>query len=196
MSRLAAAFTPPMALDFSSETPLYQQIFTWFQRAVLSGRLQPGQRVPSTRALARDLCISRIPVLSAYDLLIAEGYLQAFVGTGTCVSRSLQHATRDSLAAAIISQMGGLLEIADDEADLQLVALLPPGMDDGDVAKKLPRLSAAVYALSECHGSRPARGGLVIGYAKLGIEEIPAMLEALKTAILHTMPKHWQAFAN
>jgi GntR family transcriptional regulator / MocR family aminotransferase len=86
VSRLAAPFIPPMALDFSSETPLYRQIFTWFQRAVLSGRLQPGQRVPSTRALAKDLCISRIPVLSAYDLLIAEGYLQTFVGTGTCVS--------------------------------------------------------------------------------------------------------------
>ena len=73
VSRLAGSFIPPMALDFSSETPLYRQIFTWFQRAVLSGKLQPGQRVPSTRALAKELSISRIPVLSAYDLLIAEG---------------------------------------------------------------------------------------------------------------------------
>ena len=90
MSRLAATFIPHMALDFSSATPLYRQIFTGFQRAVLSGKLQPGQRVPSTRALAKDLCISRMPVLGAYDLLIAEGYLQTFVGMGTCVSRSLQ----------------------------------------------------------------------------------------------------------
>lgn len=90
VSTLAAGFIPPLALDFGSEMPLYRQIFTWFQRAVLSGKLQPGERVPSTRALAKDLCISRIPVLSAYELLIAEGYLQAFVGTGTCVSRSLR----------------------------------------------------------------------------------------------------------
>lgn len=78
-----------MALDFSSETPLYRQISIWFQQAILSGRLQPGQRVPSTRALAKELRVSRIPVVSAYELLIAEGYLQTFVGAGTCVSQSI-----------------------------------------------------------------------------------------------------------
>jgi GntR family transcriptional regulator/MocR family aminotransferase len=54
--------------------------------------LRPGQRVPSTRALAKQLGISRIPVLSAYELLIAEGYFQPFVGAGTCVSRSIPDA--------------------------------------------------------------------------------------------------------
>jgi hypothetical protein len=37
-------------------------------------------------------------------------------------------------------------------------------MGDGDVVKKLPKLSAAVYALSECYTRRPPRRGLVIGY--------------------------------
>jgi GntR family transcriptional regulator/MocR family aminotransferase len=78
-----------MALDFSSETPLYRQISMWFRQAILSGRLQPGQRVPSTRALAKELRVSRIPVVSAYELLIAEGYLQTFIGAGTCVSESI-----------------------------------------------------------------------------------------------------------
>lgn len=87
--RLHGSFIPPMALDFRSETPLYRQISIWFQRAILDGRLQPGQRVPSTRALARALKISRIPVLSAYELLIAEGYFQSFAGAGTCVSESV-----------------------------------------------------------------------------------------------------------
>ncbi len=81
-----------MALDFASETPLYRQISVWFQRAILAGQLQPAQRVPSTRALARELGISRIPVLSAYELLIAEGYFQPFVGAGTCVSESIPDA--------------------------------------------------------------------------------------------------------
>src|SRR5581483_2384413 len=64
-------------------------ICMWFQRSILSGQLQPGQRVPSTRALAKALRISRIPVLSAYELLIAEGYFHAYSGAGTCVSRSI-----------------------------------------------------------------------------------------------------------
>jgi GntR family transcriptional regulator / MocR family aminotransferase len=89
VDRLHGSFIPPMALDFRSETPLYRQISMWLQRAILAGQLQPGQRVPSTRALAKELGISRIPVLSAYELLIAEGYLESFVGAGTCVSRSI-----------------------------------------------------------------------------------------------------------
>src|SRR5581483_8039996 len=89
LTRLPASFIPPIALDTTSETPLYRQICMWFQRSILSGQLQPGQRVPSTRALAKALRISRIPVLSAYELLIAEGYFHAYSGAGTCVSRSI-----------------------------------------------------------------------------------------------------------
>lgn len=87
-----ASFIPPLALEFSSETPLYRQISMWFEGAIASGKLQPGQRVPSTRALAKELKVSRIPVLGAYKLLIEGGYLQTFVGAGTCVSVSIPDA--------------------------------------------------------------------------------------------------------
>jgi GntR family transcriptional regulator/MocR family aminotransferase len=103
VNRLHAGFIPPMAIDFASETPLYRQISVWFQRAILAGQLQPGQRVPSTRALAKELQISRIPVLSAYELLIAEGYFQPFVGAGTCVSQSIPDATYRPGAAGAAS---------------------------------------------------------------------------------------------
>ena len=89
MNRLTASFLPPITLDPRSKTPLYRQIAVWFQRAIVDGQLRPGQRVPSTRALADALKVSRIPVLSAYELLIAEGYLRPFVGAGTCVSESI-----------------------------------------------------------------------------------------------------------
>jgi GntR family transcriptional regulator / MocR family aminotransferase len=108
VNRLPASFIPPMALDFGSETPLYRQISVWFQRAILAGQLQPGQRVPSTRALAKALKVSRIPVLSAYELLIAEGYFQPFVGAGTCVSQSIPdamfRAERDGLPSAMSNE--------------------------------------------------------------------------------------------
>ena len=89
MNSLTASFLPPVYLDLGSKTPLYRQIAVWFQRAIVGGQLRPGQRVPSTRALAGELRISRIPVLSAYELLMAEGYLQPFIGAGTCVSESI-----------------------------------------------------------------------------------------------------------
>lgn len=92
VNRRHGSFVPPIMVDPASKTPLYRQISIWFQRAILARHLQPGQRVPSTRVLARELRISRIPVLSAYELLIAEGYFQSFVGAGTCVSRSIPEA--------------------------------------------------------------------------------------------------------
>ena len=89
MKRISAGFLPPVALDMAGSTPMYDQLSEWFRRAILEGRLRPGQRVPSTRGLAKELRISRVPVLSAYEQLYAEGYLETFVGAGTCVARAI-----------------------------------------------------------------------------------------------------------
>jgi GntR family transcriptional regulator/MocR family aminotransferase len=72
---------------------MYHQISDWFRRAIIDGQLRPGQRVPSTRSLANELKISRLPALSAYEQLLAEGYLETFVGAGTCVARSIPDET-------------------------------------------------------------------------------------------------------
>ena len=68
---------------------MYRQLYDWFRSAVLAGQLRPAQRIPSTRSLAAELGISRVPVASAYEQLLAEGYLETFVGAGTCVARSI-----------------------------------------------------------------------------------------------------------
>ena len=54
--------------------------------AILDGSLGANTRLPPTRALAQELGMSRITVLSAYDQLRAEGYLQSRVGSGSYVS--------------------------------------------------------------------------------------------------------------
>ncbi len=89
MQRISASFLPPIALDADSATPMHRQLSDWFRRAIVDGQLRPGQRVPSSRSLAGELKISRIPVLGAYEQLYAEGYLETFVGAGTCVARSI-----------------------------------------------------------------------------------------------------------
>jgi GntR family transcriptional regulator/MocR family aminotransferase len=68
---------------------LYHQLYDWFRRAIIDGRLRPGQRVPSSRSLAVELGVSRIPVLNAYEQLFAEGYFETLVGAGTYVARSI-----------------------------------------------------------------------------------------------------------
>ena len=89
MQRIPAGFLPPVAMDAGSDSPMYQQLSDWFRRAISSGQLRPGQRVPSTRSLANELGISRIPVLGAYEQLQSEGFLETFTGAGTCVARAI-----------------------------------------------------------------------------------------------------------
>ena len=89
MKRVPSSLVPPITLNRRDERPLYRQVYDWFQHAIASGQLRPGQRVPSTRTIAAELNISRIPVLNAFEQLQAEGYLESFTGAGTCVARSI-----------------------------------------------------------------------------------------------------------
>ena len=75
-----------LPIDRSSRAPLYQQIYEGYRRAILAGHLRPGQRIPSTRALAAELGVSRLPVLAAYEQLLNEGYFDGRRGSGTYVN--------------------------------------------------------------------------------------------------------------
>ena len=79
----------PITLDHSSPIPLHRQIYEWVRHAILSGQLRPGQRLPSTRVLASQLGISRNTTNTAYEQLLAEGYLDSKTGYGTIVARAL-----------------------------------------------------------------------------------------------------------
>ena len=89
MRKKPHAVVPMIALHRDSEKPLHRQIYDAFRAMILEGRLQAGQQVPSTRVLADELGISRIPVLDAYAQLLAEGYIDSRSGAGTFVAISL-----------------------------------------------------------------------------------------------------------
>lgn len=74
--------------------PLYRQIYYSLRARILSGALDGGKRVPSSRDLADQLNVSRTVVLLAYEQLEAEGYLIGRSGSGTYVSRGLAGETR------------------------------------------------------------------------------------------------------
>ena len=69
--------------------PLYQALYIHLRAAILSGELKGGMKLPSTRALADELSISRNTVLNAYRQLLAEGYLDSIEGSGTFVAQVL-----------------------------------------------------------------------------------------------------------
>jgi GntR family transcriptional regulator/MocR family aminotransferase len=78
-----------LSLDPRSTTPLHRQLYNEIRTAVLGGRLSAGARLPSTRALAQDLAISRNTVAGAFDQLLAEGYIEGRPGAGTFVAREM-----------------------------------------------------------------------------------------------------------
>lgn len=59
-------------IDSDRRVPLQQQIYESVRRAILSGVLTPGARLPSSRVLAGDLRVARMTAVLAYEQLAAE----------------------------------------------------------------------------------------------------------------------------
>lgn len=76
-------------LDPNATIPMHRQIYEEIRRAILSGRLSAGHKMPSTRALSQSLGISRATVTMSYEYLLSEGYFEALTGSGTYVSRKI-----------------------------------------------------------------------------------------------------------
>jgi GntR family transcriptional regulator/MocR family aminotransferase len=87
--RRAVVTIGTLGLDRDSGVPLHRQLYDGLRDAILSGRLRPGARLPSTRVLAGDVGASRNTVLAAFGQLLAEGYLEGRVGAGTTVAGTL-----------------------------------------------------------------------------------------------------------
>lgn len=101
-----------------SETPLFRQLYLQLRAAILSRRLRPGTKLPSTRALASQLGVSRSAVVAAYEQLLAEGYTSGRHGSGTYISPDLPEPIegtplRRKKAAAAIPTMQPLGDFVD-----------------------------------------------------------------------------------
>ena len=66
--------------------PIYEQISSQVKQAIMSGELQPGELLPSMRALAKSLHISVITAQHAYEELQRDGFIETVTGKGTFVS--------------------------------------------------------------------------------------------------------------
>lgn len=78
-----------ITFDPNSPSALNRQIYTSIRQLIVTKALSPGQRLPSTRQLAKSLGISRTTVTQGYEQLLKEGYIHVCIGSGTFVSRRL-----------------------------------------------------------------------------------------------------------
>ncbi|MGH3384414.1 MAG: PLP-dependent aminotransferase family protein [Nocardioidaceae bacterium] len=108
-----------MTVDWSRDSPellvtfdrtggsLSGQLQDQLRRAIREGRLAAGERLPSTRRLAEQLGVSRGTVVDVYEQLLAEGYVDSAVGSGTRVAAVVgteRHRSAPNEAAVSVSR--------------------------------------------------------------------------------------------
>jgi GntR family transcriptional regulator len=119
-----------MKLLQNSGVPIYQQIADQFKTQILEGKFRQGEYLPSIRGLAKDLKISVITTMKAYELLAEEGLVTAVQGKGFYVnaqnSEMLQEQymrkVEEALNQAI--QVAGIAGLSDTELCEMLSTLL------------------------------------------------------------------------
>ncbi len=79
-----------LTIDSSSTAPVYKSLALAIRESIQAGRLSPGQKLPSASELAELVGTSRSTIVKAYQTLIAEGYLETLVGSGTYVKSTLR----------------------------------------------------------------------------------------------------------
>ena len=84
-----------MRISQTSGVPIYQQIADSFRQDILSGKYSEGEYLPSIRGLARDLKISVITTMKAYEQLQTEGLVTAVQGKGFYVNEQNQDMLRE-----------------------------------------------------------------------------------------------------
>lgn len=90
MSKVASFISLTLlTLERGRGQTFHRQLYEQIQQGILDGRLKPGTRLPSTRALATELGVSRNTVSRVFEQLGDEGYLASRVGSGARVTQSL-----------------------------------------------------------------------------------------------------------
>ena len=86
VSRFSGAHLADWWFALSGEGLLHEQVYLAVRQAIEAGRLDGGERLPSTRELAAALGVSRTSTKTAYEQLLAEGYVATRHGSGTFVA--------------------------------------------------------------------------------------------------------------
>lgn len=88
-----------LTVDFSSRTPVYQQLYDDVIRLVSLGVLKSDTKLPPVRILATELGINPNTVQKAYKMLEKDGYIYSTVGRGSFVSNKLDQNQAEKIQA-------------------------------------------------------------------------------------------------
>lgn len=93
-------------IDIDSEQTLFRQIHSQISRAILTGTIKPGEKLPSSRELAAQCGISRTISIAVYDQLIAEGFAYTHPGKGTFAEEKINPLPQKSSSPLLLEKVG------------------------------------------------------------------------------------------
>ena len=109
-----------ISLNYRDARPIYEQVKDGLRKLVVSGALQPGEKLPSVRAMASTLAINPNTIQRAYEALEREGYLYSVAGKGSFVAErnEVEDTRRSDLLAQFDAAAAELLYLGVGEQEL------------------------------------------------------------------------------
>ena len=186
MSKKQPIIVPFITLqNADAGVPLYRRVYETLRDAILSGQLSANSKLPSTRALARQLAVSRMTVVAAYEQLYAEGYVEGVSGSGTYIAAVLpeemlaaksdkraEKSAKTTGGEPTLSKIGGRLKTVDHgnlrasriQGKLSAFQYGLPAMDEFPfdlwarlVARRLKKIDITMFGSGDPAGYAPLR---------------------------------------
>ena len=125
-----------ITLNYRDSRPIYEQIKDGLRRLIVTGAMQPDEKLPSVRALATQLSINPNTIQRAYTDLEAEGYLYSVAGKGSFAAgnRAANAARRQELEGKLRELTAELRCLGAREEDL--IALVTQKAAPAEAAKE------------------------------------------------------------
>jgi GntR family transcriptional regulator len=101
-----------LEVDPRSGIPIYLQVVEGVRHALAVGTLQPGERLPTVRGLARELMVAPNTVVKAYNDLQRMGLIESRAGVGTVVVKNPEEAVRGQRIEDLYERLGALVRDA------------------------------------------------------------------------------------
>ena len=120
-----------LTLNYRDSRPIYGQIKDGLRRLIVTGALEPDEKLPSVRSMAMDLAINPNTIQRAYAELEAEGFIYSVPGKGSFAARRLgageAHAAR---RAALMERLRELISELRylNVTDGEIIALMNEGV--------------------------------------------------------------------
>jgi GntR family transcriptional regulator/MocR family aminotransferase len=150
-----------VGIDRATGEALRAQVERALREAIRAGRLKPGAELPSTRALANDLHVSRGIIVEAYEQLLAEGYLTARRGSATTVAAA--RVGTEGVSVERAPPTGGQATTGfryDFRATVPDTSTFPRRAWHKSLRKVLTTVSTAAFDYPDPRGAAPLRAAL------------------------------------